>query len=111
MDELWGEVFEPLRDEKLFSTAQQNDEMGTVVWANGADFAPEFLFNLLQVQSAGAKYRNGGWLCLYCGKPSRRGGPLWPPFVAQKKEGYSQVTCAFTEGRHKEPAPTMGLAF
>jgi hypothetical protein len=55
IDELWGEVFEPLRDEKLFSTAQQNDEMGTVVWANGADFAPEFLFELLQIQTAGVK--------------------------------------------------------
>ncbi|WP_090143112.1 DUF2442 domain-containing protein [Limnohabitans sp. DM1] len=50
-NELWGEVFEPLKDEQLFATAHQNDEMGTVVWANGADFAPEFLFHLLQTQS------------------------------------------------------------
>jgi hypothetical protein len=50
-NELWGEVFEPLKDEQLFATAHQNDEMGTVVWANGADFAPEFLFDLLQTQS------------------------------------------------------------
>jgi hypothetical protein len=51
LNELWGEVFEPLKDEALFSTARQDDVMGTVVWANGADFAPEFLFELLQSQS------------------------------------------------------------
>jgi hypothetical protein len=46
-NELWGEVFEPLKNEQLFATAHQSDELGTVVWANGADFAPEFLFGLL----------------------------------------------------------------
>jgi hypothetical protein len=51
LNELWGEVFEPLKDEALFSTVRQDDVMGTVVWANGADFAPEFLFELLQSQS------------------------------------------------------------
>lgn len=48
--ELWGEMFEPLRDPALFATARQHEIMGTVVWANGADFAPEFLFELLQQQ-------------------------------------------------------------
>ena len=51
MNELWGEVFEPLKDEALFATARQDEMMGTVVWANGADFAPEFLFDLLQAQN------------------------------------------------------------
>jgi hypothetical protein len=50
LDELWGEMFEPLKNESVFATAHQNDEMGTVVWANGADFAPEFLFELMQRQ-------------------------------------------------------------
>ncbi len=50
-DELWGEVFEPLRNKALFMTATQNDILGTVVWANGADFAPEFLYTLLQKQT------------------------------------------------------------
>jgi hypothetical protein len=50
-NELWGEVFEPLRDEALFSTARQDPLMGTVVWQNGADFAPEFLFELLSAQT------------------------------------------------------------
>jgi hypothetical protein len=50
LDELWGEVFAPLRDEHLFLTAHQNHDLGTVVWANGADLAPEFLLQLLQAQ-------------------------------------------------------------
>jgi hypothetical protein len=49
-DQLWGEMFEPLKDEAMFATAHQNDELGTVVWSNGADFAPEFLMELLQTQ-------------------------------------------------------------
>jgi len=53
-EELWGDVFEPLLDEKLFLTARHDDEMGTVVWANGADFAPEFLFDLLSAQTGKA---------------------------------------------------------
>lgn len=53
-EELWGEVFEPLLDENLFLTARQDDEIGTVVWANGADLAPEFLFDLLSAQTGKA---------------------------------------------------------
>lgn len=51
MDELWGEMFEPLKDERLFATAHQDDALGTVAWANGADLAPEFLLHLLQQQT------------------------------------------------------------
>lgn len=42
-DELWGEIFEPLRDTEVFKQAKINQETNTVEWANGADFAPEFL--------------------------------------------------------------------
>lgn len=45
--ELWGEVFEPLKDMTLFQTAHQDEVMQTVSWANGADFAPEFLMEML----------------------------------------------------------------
>lgn len=41
--ELWGEVFEPLRDEHRFAAAEVDAKLGTVVWPNGADFSPEFL--------------------------------------------------------------------
>jgi len=50
-DEIWGEVFEPLKDPVLFNTARQHPDLGTVVWANGADLAPEYLFELLQKQT------------------------------------------------------------
>ena len=42
-NELTGEVFEPLRDETLFSHAFVDEETRTVAWPNGADLAPEFL--------------------------------------------------------------------
>jgi len=51
VDELWGEMFEPLKDPVLFATARQDSTMQTVVWGNGADFAPEFLMDLLRKQS------------------------------------------------------------
>ena len=42
-DDLRGEVFEPLRDEALFSQASA-DEYGAVTWPNGADIAPDALY-------------------------------------------------------------------
>lgn len=45
-DELDGEVFEPLRDLRLFRRVTVNADIGTVAWPNGADFAPEFLFEI-----------------------------------------------------------------
>ena len=41
--ELRGEVFEPLRQQEYFRKFRVHPELGTVVWPNGADFAPEFL--------------------------------------------------------------------
>lgn len=42
--ELEGEVFRPLRDPAVFAQVTVDDEAGTVVWPNGADLAPEFLY-------------------------------------------------------------------
>ena len=41
--ELWGPVFEPLRDPDVFRKVAVDREIGTIVWPNGADLAPEFL--------------------------------------------------------------------
>jgi hypothetical protein len=41
-----GEVFEPLKDLRLFQTARLNTDLDTVVWDNGADMAPEFLYEI-----------------------------------------------------------------
>jgi len=45
-EHLDGEVFEPLRDLRLFKTARLNPDLDTVVWDNGADMAPEFLYEI-----------------------------------------------------------------
>lgn len=41
-----GEVFEPLRDIKQFQTARLNKDIDTVVWENGADMSPDFLYDI-----------------------------------------------------------------
>ncbi|HFE48337.1 MAG TPA: DUF2442 domain-containing protein [Chromatiaceae bacterium] len=46
-DELWGEVFEPLKDKNRFAQMTLDTELGTITWPNGADFAPEFLYRKL----------------------------------------------------------------
>jgi hypothetical protein len=51
-DELWGEVFEPLKAPAAFKTAYQHPDLGTVAWENGADFAPEYLYELLKKQNS-----------------------------------------------------------
>jgi len=45
--ELWGEVFQPLKDKARFAELSLDEELGTVIWPNGADFAPEFLYQQL----------------------------------------------------------------
>ena len=46
LPELEGPIFEPLRDPAYFSRVVLDPVAGTVVWPNGADFAPEFLREL-----------------------------------------------------------------
>ena len=47
--ELVGEVFEPLKNQDFFKTFVLHSELKTVVWPNGADFAPEFLRSSIRV--------------------------------------------------------------
>jgi hypothetical protein len=45
--ELWGEVFEPLIDPELFKQVRLDRDLNTICWENGADFAPEFLYEAI----------------------------------------------------------------
>jgi len=47
-NELWGEVFEPLKDLNQFRQLQIHPELKTLTWPGGADFAPEFLYEKLR---------------------------------------------------------------
>lgn len=48
-DELYGEVFEPLKDLEMFKSFKVDPDLETIVWENGADFAPEFLYDKMKV--------------------------------------------------------------
>lgn len=50
--ELWGEVFEPLKDPAAFRDFQLDAELNTVAWPTGADLAPEFLYAKAAERSA-----------------------------------------------------------
>ena len=47
--ELYGEVFEPLKAPEYFKSFRVDPDLHTLVWPNGADFAPEFLRSTLRV--------------------------------------------------------------
>jgi hypothetical protein len=49
-DEEWGGVFAPLSDPKYFSSVELDEELGTIVWPDGADIAPETLHRLVGEQ-------------------------------------------------------------
>ncbi len=50
--ELYGEIFEPLKDVSFFKSFTLDGH--TLSWSNGADFAPEFLHELSRMDE-GAK--------------------------------------------------------
>lgn len=50
-EELYGEIFEPLKDQTLFAQVSVHPEFHTLAWPNGADFAPEFLYEKPQLPS------------------------------------------------------------
>ncbi len=52
--ELWGPMFEPLKDQALFERAAVHPELHTVMWPNGADLSPEFLYKEAAEQTVAA---------------------------------------------------------
>jgi hypothetical protein len=58
--ELWGPMFEPLKDESLFAQATVDPELETVTWPNGADLAPEFLYQQAAQAVVPRDARKGG---------------------------------------------------
>ncbi|HQY20014.1 MAG TPA: DUF2442 domain-containing protein [Ignavibacteria bacterium] len=47
-DEIWEEIFEPLKDKEYFRNFKLNPF--TIYWENGADFSPEYLFEMAKKQ-------------------------------------------------------------
>jgi len=41
-----GEIFEPLKDISYFKTVWVNPDLDTIVWDNGADMSPDFLYEI-----------------------------------------------------------------
>jgi Protein of unknown function (DUF2442) len=52
--ELYGEMFEPLKDIALFAQVRYDEEASNIVFPNNADFAPEFLYEIGQPVTASA---------------------------------------------------------
>ena len=47
---LWGPMFEPMKDVECFRRFEVSSILHTLVWENGADLAPEFLYDKLTSQ-------------------------------------------------------------
>ncbi|MCR4289527.1 MAG: DUF2442 domain-containing protein [Candidatus Scalindua sp.] len=43
-DALRGPMFEPLKDKNMFSQFKVDELLETIVWSNGADLAPEYIY-------------------------------------------------------------------
>ncbi|MCL5030974.1 MAG: DUF2442 domain-containing protein [Bacteroidetes bacterium] len=45
-DELYGEMFEPLKDKNIFMQFRVDEILKTIIWPNGADIAPYSLYEI-----------------------------------------------------------------
>jgi len=48
-EDLEGEIFQPLKDVEYFKKFTVHPELHTLTWPNGADFAPEFLYDKVKI--------------------------------------------------------------
>ncbi|TAL68465.1 MAG: DUF2442 domain-containing protein [Bacteroidetes bacterium] len=44
-EDLWGKIFEPLKDKNYFKNFAVSETMRTISWDNGADLSPEYLYD------------------------------------------------------------------
>ena len=63
-DTLKGGVFEPLKDKREFSSFVVDKDLATIVWKNGADLAPEYIFfqTFKDDSSLQTQFRKWGYL-------------------------------------------------
>lgn len=45
-------IFSKLKNVEYFATVFVNKELGTIVWDNGADLSPEFLYSIISHKAA-----------------------------------------------------------
>jgi hypothetical protein len=48
--ELYGRLFEPLKDVNEFRKVRVEPDLSTIVWPNGADIAPDYIYDLMIAQ-------------------------------------------------------------
>ena len=53
-NELWGGVFEPLKDPTEFAKLRVDPELDTIVWPTGADLSPQWLYDQIKAQTKSA---------------------------------------------------------
>ena len=53
--ELWGPVFEPLKDVEYFKKFTLDPMCHTLTWPNGADIAPEFLHDRVKATASSTR--------------------------------------------------------
>ena len=63
-DALKGPVFDSLKNKSAFSTFAVDEELDTIVWPNGADLAPEYIYFLAFKNEAGlqSQFRTWGYV-------------------------------------------------
>lgn len=61
---LQGTVFDSLKNKEIFSQFKVDHELDTIVWPNGADLAPEYLYfqAFKNVQELQAQFKKWGYI-------------------------------------------------
>ncbi len=56
-----GNIFAPLKDIEYFKKVKLNKDIDTIVWDNGADFSPDFLYEIGTVSHKSAGHSSIRW--------------------------------------------------